>query len=121
MNETDFEKIATGISQSMSLNQVSQQKIKDWMIKADRKTYVYGYTDYLKLDVRNNLKNITIPVTILTADKPFGKEMVTQTYKNQYANLSDYNLIVADNAAHFIMFDQPNWFLEQIQHILSAN
>ncbi|MEW7280153.1 alpha/beta hydrolase [Aquimarina sp. 2201CG1-2-11] len=121
MNEADFEKIAAGISQSMSLNQVSQQKIKNWMIKADRKTYAYGYTDYLKLDVRNYLKKITIPVTILAADKPFGKEMVTQTYKNQYANLSQYDLIIADNAAHFIMFDQPNWFIEQVQHILLAN
>nr|WP_319400911.1 alpha/beta hydrolase [uncultured Carboxylicivirga sp.] len=119
MSDADFEKMATGMSQGMSLNPESQKKIKDWMIQADRKTYVYGYTDYLKLDEREDLKKISAPVTILAADKPFGKEMVKQTYQNQYANLSKYNLIIADNSAHFVMFDQPKWFMEQIQQILS--
>jgi pimeloyl-ACP methyl ester carboxylesterase len=107
------------MAQGMSLNPDAQKKIKDWIMLADRKTYVYGYTDYLKLDVREDLKNISIPVTILAADKPYGKEMVTQTYKTQYANLSNYDLIIAENSAHFIMFDRPEWFMEQIQGILS--
>ncbi|MBS2101141.1 alpha/beta fold hydrolase [Carboxylicivirga linearis] len=119
MSDADFEQMAAGMSQGMSLNPESQKKIKDWMIQADRKTYVYGYTDYLKMDEREDLKNISIPVTILAADKPFGKEMVKQTYQNQYANLSKYELIIADNSAHFVMFDQPTWFMEQIQLILA--
>lgn len=119
MSDTEFEKMATGMSQGMSLNPEAQKRIKDWVLQADRKTYVYGYTDYLKLDVREDLKNISIPVTIIAADKPFGKEMVTQTYQNQYANLAKYDLIIADNSAHFVMFDQPIWFMEQIQHVLA--
>jgi pimeloyl-ACP methyl ester carboxylesterase len=119
LNDTEFEYIAQRMAQGMSLNPDAQKKIKDWIMLADRKTYVYGYTDYLKLDVREDLKNISIPVTILAADKPYGKEMVTQTYKTQYANLSNYDLIIAENSAHFIMFDRPEWFMEQIQGILS--
>ena len=91
------------------------------MNEADRKTNVYGYKDYLKLDMREDLKKISIPVTILAADQPYGKAGATKTYKDQYANLSDYNLIVAENAAHFIMLDQPEWFMEQIQSILSTD
>jgi len=119
MSETEFEQMATGMAQGMSLNPEAQEKIKNWIISADRKTYVYGYTDYLKLDLRKDLKNIAIPVTIIAADKPYGKEMVTQTYQNQYANLAKYDLIIADNSAHFVMFDQAEWFLEQIQQILA--
>ncbi len=119
MNETEFEQIATGMAQGMSLNPEAQERIKNWIISADRKTYVYGYTDYLKLDLRKDLKNIAIPVTIIAADKPYGKEMVTQTYQNQYANLAKYDLIIAYNSAHFVMFDQAEWFLEQIQQILA--
>ena len=121
LNTQEFEQMATGIAQRMSLDPTTQNKIKDWMILADRKTYVYGYTDYLKLDVRNNLKDITIPVTIIAADQPFGKEMVTQTYKKQYANLAKYDLVIANDSAHFVMFDQPKWFMKQIQQILASN
>lgn len=118
MNDTDFEKMAEQMSQGMSLKVNTQKQIKDWLLMADRKTYVYGYTDYLKLDLRNDLKNISIPVTIIAAEKPFGKDMVMQTYKSQYANLAEYDLIIAENSAHFVMFDQPEWFIKQIQEIL---
>ncbi|WP_421807356.1 alpha/beta fold hydrolase [Flagellimonas sp.] len=121
MSDADFEKMAQGMAQGMSLRPEAQEKIKDWILLSDRKTYVYGYTDYLKLDMREGLKNISIPVTIIAADKPYGKEMVTQTYKNQYANLAQYDLIIAENAAHFVMFDQPEWFMEQLQNIIAAH
>ena len=121
MSESEFEQMAQSMAQGMSLNPETQKRIKDWIISADRKTYVYGYTDYLKLDLREDLKNISIPTTIIAADKPFGKEMVTQTYKSQYANLEKYNLIIADNSAHFVMFDKPEWFMEQIQNILASH
>jgi pimeloyl-ACP methyl ester carboxylesterase len=103
----------------MSLNKSAQEDIKAWTIKADRKTYVYGYTDYLKLDLREDLKKIIIPTTIIAATKPYGKDMVTKTYNDQYANLKDYNFILADDAAHFIMLDQPDWFLDTVKTVLS--
>ncbi len=121
MANTQFEQMAMGMAQGMSLDTAAQSKIKEWILLADRKTYVYGYTDYLKLDLREALKKINIPVTILAADKPYGKDMATQTFKAQYANLSNYELVMAENAAHFVMFDQPEWFMEQIQRVLQAN
>ena len=121
MSKKDFETMATAISRAMSTNTQAQQMIKDWIIQADRKTYVYGYTDYLKLDLREELKQVTVPVTIIAAEKPFGKDMVKQTYASQYTNLSHYDLIIADGAAHFVMFDKPDWFVGQVQQILAAN
>ena len=121
MNEDDFNKMAESMAKGMSLNSEAQVKIKEWIVQADRKTYVYGYTDYLKMDLREDLKHITVPVTIIAADTPFGKDMATQTYKNQYANLANHELILAENSAHFIMFDQPQWFIEQLKNILASN
>lgn len=120
MDDLAFEQTATAMSKGMSLKESAQQKIKNWILESDRKTYVYGYTDYLKLDLREDLKNISIPVTIIAASQPYGEEMVKLTYKNQYANLKDYNFIIAEDSAHFIMLDKPYWFLEQIQMILSS-
>ncbi|MCB0399824.1 MAG: alpha/beta hydrolase, partial [Winogradskyella sp.] len=67
MDDTQFEQMATMMSQGMSVNKEAQEDIKTWILKADRKTYVYGYTDYLKLDLREDLKNISIPTTIIAA------------------------------------------------------
>lgn len=119
MDDTQFEQMATMMSQGMSVNKEAQEDIKKWIMTADRKTYVYGYTDYLKLDLREGLKNINIPTTIIAAPQPFGKEVVTKNYQDQYANLKDYNFILAEDAAHFVMLDQPEWFLSAIKTILS--
>jgi len=118
MDAITFEQNATAISKGMSTKESEQERIKNWILESDRKTYVYGYTDYLKLDLREELKNILIPVTIIAATKPYGEKMVKQTYKNQYANLKDYNFIIAADSAHFIMLDKPEWLLKQIQTIL---
>ncbi|CAL2090388.1 Alpha/beta hydrolase [Tenacibaculum sp. 190524A05c] len=119
MNSKDFENLASSMSKGMSLNKDAQNNIKKWMLQADRKTYVYGYTDYLKFDIRENLKNIKVPVTLLAAEKPYGKDMVKQTYDKQYENLANYDFVIAENSAHFIMFDQPEWFLKQIKKSLA--
>lgn len=121
MDDLQFEQMATAMSQGMSLNTSAQEDIKNWMLKADRKTYVYGYTDYLKLDLREDLKKITIPVTIIAATKPYGKDMVIQTYNDQYAHLERYDLILAQDSAHFVMLDQPEWFIEQMKSIFTKN
>ncbi len=94
------------------------QTIKENILNCDRKTYVYGYTDYLKLDARPLLKNISIPVTIIGAGKLYGKEMALKTYKEQYANLTGYTLRINPDAKHFIMMDAPLWLEEQLNRIL---
>lgn len=115
MNATDFEQMATVMAAGMSINPMAQEQIKNWILQADRETYVKGYTDYLKMDVRDELKNIQIPVTILAAGKPYREAMAKQTYASQYANLKDYKLVMATESAHFIMLDEPVWFMEQLQ------
>ncbi|WP_299117224.1 alpha/beta fold hydrolase [uncultured Winogradskyella sp.] len=120
MDDVTFEQTAKAMSKGMSLKESAQEKIKNWILESDRKTYVYGYTDYLKLDMRKDLEKIAIPVTIIAATKPYGKDMVTQTYKSQYENLKDYNFILAEDSAHFIMLDKPEWFTKQIRMILSS-
>lgn len=118
MEDAAFEQMAMGMAQGMVTSSQNQLLIKESILNCDRKTYVYGFTDYLKLDVRPLLNKITIPVTILGAGKLYGVEAATQTYKNQYQNLSTYNLIVNKDVMHFIMLDAPIWFQEQLELIL---
>lgn len=114
MNESAFHQMATGMAAGMATSANDQQQIVEWMIHTDRKTYVYGYTDYLKFDAREDLKNIDVPVTILGAGKPYGAEIAKATYNKQYENLVNYELFINADSAHFIMMDQPLWFLNQL-------
>lgn len=121
MNEEDFRKMAMQSASYMTRNMEKQQLISDWMLKSDRKTYVYGYTDLLKLDLRDSLNKIKTPVYILAATEPYGKEIAEMNYKKQYQNLADYKLKFAEGSGHFIMYDQPKWFKDQIQNALKNN
>jgi pimeloyl-ACP methyl ester carboxylesterase len=114
MDKASFEKMATQMASGMSLNTEKHQQLVDWIVTADRETYVYGYTDLIKLDLREDIAKINIPVKILGATQPYGLEMAKTNFKNQYKNLNGYDLDFAEGSAHFIMYDKPEWFLEKI-------
>ena len=118
MNEDEFRKSATMICQNMTMDSSKIEQLISWSMNADRKTYVYGYTDLLKLDQRSVLSKINTHVLILGAGFP-SVELVNTTYQNQFANLSSKTIRISAESKHFIMFDQPEWFYENINSFLS--
>lgn len=120
MSDSAFRQMATGIAQYMSLDTSKVEMITNWSLNADRKTYVYGYTDLLKLDLRDKLKDISARTLILGAPFP-GKTMVQANYEKQYANLGAKKILIAENSMHFLMFDQPEWLYDNINDFLSEN
>lgn len=114
MDETAFKAMAEQIASGMTTNPEKRPQLVDWMLKADRETYVHGYTDLLKLDLREDIARIKTPVLIFAATQPYGPDMVKSTYESQYENLSNYQINYAAGAAHFIMYDRPEWFMERV-------
>lgn len=112
-----FKQTATMMAQGMSATAEKHEVLKNWILAADRKTYVYGYTDLLKVDVRPSLANIKVPVLILGAPFPT-KEVVAPNFEKQYATLTNKTLEIAPAGRHFIMFDQPQWLYNQINSFL---
>lgn len=119
MDDVTFKKMAQQMVVSMSSNEERHDQLSEWIMQSDRKTYAYGYTDLLKLDLRKDLVKVNLPVTILAATEPYGRELAEKNYRDQYQNLNSYSLIFADGAGHFIMFDAPKWFKDQIKSELS--
>lgn len=120
MNAVDFETMAKQMAANMTQNTEKHQQLTDWIIKADRKTFVYGYTDLLKLDLRLALPKIKIPVIILAATEPYGQDTVKKNYGEQYQNLDGYSIYIAEGSSYFIMYDNPEWFLSQIKSALKT-
>lgn len=101
----------------MMLNKEKQDVVINWMMTADRETYVYGYIDLLKLDLREDIANIKIPVVVMAATYP-DKSVIEKTYNAQYEKLSNKVFYYADKSAHFIMLDQPEWFISKLKENL---
>jgi pimeloyl-ACP methyl ester carboxylesterase len=117
-SEETFEKNAIMMAEGMSTNPAKHELLKSWILKADRKTYVYGYTDLLKLDVRPALLSISVPVLILAAPFP-SKEAVLPNCEKQYATLANKTIRIAPGGRHYIMFDQPQWLYDEINSFLA--
>lgn len=115
MKDEDFEKMAVQYATGMSMNKDKHTQITKWILETDRETYVYGYTDLLKLDLREDISKIKVPVSIFAATQPYGKENVKKTFEEQYKNLENYTIKFAKDSAHFIMYDQPEWLMNAIK------
>lgn len=114
MSRGEFKALLSRSLPYMCLSKDKQEVILKWLCQCDRQTYVYGYVDFLNLDLQDSVSSIRIPVTILAATYP-DKDRVRETYAWQYRKLPGVRVLYADSAAHFIMFDQFGWFIENVK------
>jgi len=117
MDSTSFAQMNSQSIPYMCLNVEKQKTILNWMSIADRKTYVYGYIDMLNLDLRKQIAEIKIPVIILAATNP-DLSSVQKTYQSQYENLPSVVIHYAEHSAHFVMYDQPEWFNDKVKEVI---
>jgi len=118
MNDVQFKGMAEMMSSNMTTNKKNIETVTNWILEADRKTYVYGYTDLLKLDIRPKLSKVKAKSLILGA--PTYGAVGKDTMKKQYANLADKSIEMAPNSKHFIMLDQPEWFYKKVNAFLTS-
>ncbi|CAM4156845.1 alpha/beta fold hydrolase [Gillisia limnaea] len=117
MSDADFLNMATMMASNMATDKENQETLKKWMVEADRKTWAYGYTDLLKLDLRPKLSNISCETLIIGASFP-DVNMAKANYEKQYENLSEKTLIMASDSKHFVMLDEPEWFYKTVNDFL---
>jgi pimeloyl-ACP methyl ester carboxylesterase len=120
MDSTSFAQTVGYMSAGMATDPEYQEIIKRDIIRTDRTTYVNGYTDYLKFDIRKDLANIKIPILILGAAGMYGVEAAEKTFEEQYSQLKDFDLYIHPTAKHFIMYDDPAWLSEKIATTLKS-
>ncbi|TXD81624.1 alpha/beta hydrolase [Subsaximicrobium wynnwilliamsii] len=117
MDAQQFKNMATMMASNMTLIENKKDIITNWILEADRETWVYGYTDLLKLDLRTSLSKVTCETLILGASFPDVK-IAKAHYENQYSNLSNKKILMATNSKHFLMFDQAEWFYKTVNDFL---
>jgi len=117
MNTKQFKGMASNMASYMTTDREKSAVLTKWILEADRKTYVYGYTDLLKLDLRDKLGAVKTKTLILGASFP-NVDAAKANFVKQYANLPNKTIEMAADSKHFIMFDQPTWFYAKVNAFL---
>jgi pimeloyl-ACP methyl ester carboxylesterase len=117
MDEATFRQTANMMASRMTTDSLRVSQLTEWMVSADRTTFVHGYTDLLRLDLRDQLQNIQSPTLVLGASFP-DKDVALSHFNNQYANLDNKKIEMAPNSRHYIMWDAPDWMYQQIVDFL---
>jgi pimeloyl-ACP methyl ester carboxylesterase len=94
------------------------KQIAEWSYKSDRKTLGSTIVEMSTTDLRKDIANIKSPILVMAS--LFGtKEASEKIYNEQYALLKNKTIKVADSK-HFIMYDQPQWFYNEIDAFLKT-
>ena len=73
------------------------------------------------IDLRPKLQDIKTPVTILypwDSSSPYSQPDTDAFYQQNFAALPNKKMVRIDGSYHFIMLDQPEKFLEQVDAFL---
>lgn len=101
------------VNDSIRANQIAQ-----WSFESDRKTLGSTIVEMSQTDLRQEIAKIKQPILVLAS--LFGtKEASEKEYNLQYQLLKNKTIKVA-NSKHFIMYDVPEWFYNEIDTFLES-
>lgn len=117
MNDEQFRKMQTQAMPRLLADSSMQETVISWSMKSDRKTFAKMYCDFSNTDLREKIKNIQCPSLILLESFFIN---LKPTIEGQYKNLKNANMQYASKGLHFIMYDDKDWYFNQLTHFLSA-
>ncbi|GAB3891118.1 alpha/beta fold hydrolase [Spirosoma agri] len=110
----------TNMVKSM-LTQVSDttraRQIARWSALSDRRTLGYTLVEMSLTDLRNDIARIQSPTLVLGSLYFNSQATSERILTEQYKQLGHKTIAVAQTK-HFIMYDDPQWFYQQIDHFL---
>lgn len=97
---------------------IRAKQIAEWSFQSDRATLGSTIVEMSLTDLRSDIAKIKSPILILAST--FGtKEKSEAIYNAQYEQLKNKTIKVADSK-HFIMYDVPQWFYNEIDVFLNS-
>lgn len=117
MTDEQFKQMQTGAIPRLVADPSMQETVIGWSMKSDRTTFGKMYCDFSNTDLREKIQYIQCPSLVLlesyfTNFKP--------AIENQYKNLKNADMRYASKGLHFIMYDDKEWYLEQLTNFLSS-
>ena len=100
------------------------EKALVWSIASDKSTVAQAMYELMTTDLRETITTLTQPTLVLGAwyaGKDYGmtKAGTQKTYEDQYKNAKNCRVHMADTAKHFIMFDETEWYMNEVVSFLN--
>lgn len=100
--------------------------LRTMMGTSDTKTVAEAMYALYTTDLRPDMARVTAPVLNLhawVAYRMYGqtRARMDTLLANQYAALKQHTTRVSDTAYHFIMFDEPAWFMQELKTFLAQH
>lgn len=111
ISDGQFEQMQKSNIAALVADTSAQQQVVKWTTQSDRKTFAGIFCDFLNTDLREKLKSIQCPALILL-ESPF--TALKPPIEEQYKNLKGAQLQYSLKALHFIMFDDKEWYQNQL-------
>ncbi len=103
----------------------NQARIVQMAAQSDPVTVGNAIHELLSTDIRKDMAMINSKSLLIGASGAFTTkeqhQSVKSLYHEQISNAANVELIMNTNDRHFIMLDNPNWLISQIQSFLSEN
>ncbi|BDU23778.1 alpha/beta hydrolase [Flavobacterium sp. GSB-24] len=117
MNETQFYDMQKQTMPRLLQDSSKLEMVVDWSVKSDRKTFSEVYCDFFNIDLRERISAIKCPSLILLESYFIN---LKPAIEGQYKNLKTANFQYADKGLHFIMYDDKDWYLAQLNSFIKS-
>ncbi|OPZ12216.1 MAG: putative aminoacrylate hydrolase RutD [Alphaproteobacteria bacterium ADurb.BinA280] len=124
-DEAYFQQAKAAASMGMSRDPARVAAIQQWGQDSARSATTQAMFELFTMDLRPQLDQVKARTRVLgawAAYQPMGStlESTRGIFEAQYATLQGVEIAMAPNAYHFIMFDDPEWLVEQVSAFLST-
>jgi len=119
----DFKKQQMASMPIMTATESRIPQLMDWSVKSDKPTISQAIYELMTTDYRPELTRLNTPILVLGArysGKEYGMtaESVKGNFEGQYQLATNVQIEMAPTAHHFIMWDNPEWFMAKIQKFI---
>jgi pimeloyl-ACP methyl ester carboxylesterase len=117
MPDEQFQQMQQTAISRLLADTLKRPVVINWSLASDRKTFGSMYCDFYNTDLREKISQISCPSLILLESYFLN---IKSAIENQYKNLPGAKLQYASKGLHFIMYDDTDWYLTQLDNFLTA-
>ncbi|WP_417939324.1 alpha/beta fold hydrolase [Flavobacterium sp. RS13.1] len=117
MNETQFYDMQKQMMPRLLQDSSKLETVVSWSVKSDRTTFGQMYCDFFNTDLREKITDVKCPSLILLESYFIN---LKPAIGEQYKNLKTADFKYATKGLHFIMYDDTDWYLEQLNNFLKS-
>jgi pimeloyl-ACP methyl ester carboxylesterase len=123
LTDKDYSDVWAQKTKSMVTDTIIQKIVYTTISNSERSYIIEAQRLLLTTDLREKIKEVKCPILVLTSSYIFKKigltdEQIKQRTNEQFKDNKDCNILINDNAKHFIMQDSKDWFIENLKKFI---